>query len=412
MVEEIIEQHAEEAAFLWVLRECAARDPHYSLKTLAELDERVEAHLDGLRIAEQKGWEVCCEALANTQEKGEIFTATALAVERGDVPGLGAILDFAGDTEELQQGMAAALGWLPFDVVKGVLPGLVNLSCPAPLQWLGISACVSHSQDPGPVLSYGLYNEDLRLQARALRAVGELGHVDLADEVEQKLDVEDVDCRFAAAWSLARFGRPSGHIALAELARSEQACASDACLLAVRCLQYGDGTSLIESLALDPQSQRTAVIATGALGSVARVPWLLSFMRDDEWARAAGEALTMITGVDLDSEGLALGPMSSTSGGPTDEIEGLEVSMDPDENLPWPDVDKVKRWWRDNSKRFTKQRHLLGRPIEGEWLSQVLRQGYQRQRAAAALELALVSSRTPQFNVMAPAYRQRVLLGC
>jgi hypothetical protein len=52
----IIEQHAEEAAFLWLLRDAAVRAPHYSLKNLADLDNRVEAHLDGLRIAGLEGW--------------------------------------------------------------------------------------------------------------------------------------------------------------------------------------------------------------------------------------------------------------------------------------------------------------------------------------------------------------------
>jgi hypothetical protein len=41
----IVEQHAGEAAFLWLLRDAAVRAPHYSLKDLARLDDRVEAHM-------------------------------------------------------------------------------------------------------------------------------------------------------------------------------------------------------------------------------------------------------------------------------------------------------------------------------------------------------------------------------
>jgi hypothetical protein len=48
VIESIVEQHAEEAAFLWLLRDAAVRAPHYSLKDLADIDERVEAHIDGL----------------------------------------------------------------------------------------------------------------------------------------------------------------------------------------------------------------------------------------------------------------------------------------------------------------------------------------------------------------------------
>ena len=55
-IDSIITQHAEEAAFLWLQRDAAVREPHYSLADLAELDNRVEAHIDGLRIAGDAGW--------------------------------------------------------------------------------------------------------------------------------------------------------------------------------------------------------------------------------------------------------------------------------------------------------------------------------------------------------------------
>jgi len=43
IIEDIVSQHAEEAAFLWLLRDNAVRAPHYNLKDLADLEERVEA---------------------------------------------------------------------------------------------------------------------------------------------------------------------------------------------------------------------------------------------------------------------------------------------------------------------------------------------------------------------------------
>lgn len=78
IIADIVSQHVEEAAFLWLLRSNATRQPHYALKDLAKLDERVEAHLDGLRVAGEPGWELCLAALDN-EEAGEVFAASVMA---------------------------------------------------------------------------------------------------------------------------------------------------------------------------------------------------------------------------------------------------------------------------------------------------------------------------------------------
>jgi len=69
----IVSQHVEEAAFLWLLRDIAVTAP-YSLADLAVLDDRIEAHLDGLRITADAGWHSCVEGLQQ-KESGEVFTA-------------------------------------------------------------------------------------------------------------------------------------------------------------------------------------------------------------------------------------------------------------------------------------------------------------------------------------------------
>ena len=83
VIQNIIEQHAEEASFLWLQRDLAMHEPHYSLKDLAHLDDRLEAHIDGLRIAGDTGSEICKEAL-QIGEPGEVFAAAVLAFEGED----------------------------------------------------------------------------------------------------------------------------------------------------------------------------------------------------------------------------------------------------------------------------------------------------------------------------------------
>src|SRR5262245_34132713 len=48
---DILEQHLETLAFLWQLRQSSLRDPNANPKRLADLDERIAAHTDGLALA-------------------------------------------------------------------------------------------------------------------------------------------------------------------------------------------------------------------------------------------------------------------------------------------------------------------------------------------------------------------------
>ena len=55
--------------------------------------------------------------------------------------------------------------------------------------------------------------------------------------------------------------------------------------------------------------------------------------------------------------------------GPTENPEDENVEMDPDENLPWPDQDLIKKWWSARQGNFAKgSRYLLGQPIGNERL--------------------------------------------
>jgi uncharacterized protein (TIGR02270 family) len=98
--------------------------------------------------------------------------------------------------------------------------------------------------------------------------------------------------------------------------------------------------------------------------------------------------------------------------GPMEDPADDNVAMDLDENLPWPDAAQLTAWWQKHTPNFQPgTRYLCGQSLTEEWLEHVLRYGYQRQRAAAALELALLRPNQPLFNVRAPGHRQQELLG-
>ncbi|MCP3852889.1 MAG: hypothetical protein GY694_22075, partial [Gammaproteobacteria bacterium] len=43
-----LEQLADNASFLWILRSIAVEQPHYSVSDILELEQRIDAQLDGL----------------------------------------------------------------------------------------------------------------------------------------------------------------------------------------------------------------------------------------------------------------------------------------------------------------------------------------------------------------------------
>ena len=406
----ILTQHAEEAAFLWLLRDRVVSAPHYSLSDLAKLDNRIEAHIDGLRIAGDPGWEICKGALS-TDEVGEVFAASVLAFEDGGETRIQAVIKTGSTAPELSRGLVFALGWLPYAQAEAYIRKLLNSQSPE-LQRVGIAASAAHRRDPGRVLVHALKHDDIFLRARALKAVGELGLKDVLPFVLENLSAKDQKCRFYAAWSAALLGSSAGVPVLCEVAKAGGPYSERSCSMALRRMSVPDAHSWLRELASDPGLQRLAVIGAGARGDPASIPWLIENMVVPKLARVAGESFTMITGVDIAYEDLEGEWPEGFEAGPTENPEDEDVALDPDEDLPWPNPQRIGEWWSKNKIRFRSgTRYLLGKPISVEQCQHVLKYGYQRQRAAAAIELVMLQPGQPLFEVRAPGFRQKQLLG-
>ena len=63
VMQDIVEEHFDELDFLWEHREANVFTPDWTLHNLAEHEERVEAHLDGLRLAELHAVDLALERI-------------------------------------------------------------------------------------------------------------------------------------------------------------------------------------------------------------------------------------------------------------------------------------------------------------------------------------------------------------
>jgi len=407
---EVVTQHAEDSSFLWLLRHAAVSQPHIFLADLSRLDNRVEAHLDGLRISGVSGWNVVRETLS-FEESCDLFAAGSLAFESANRDWIEFVLESATKKPQLISGVISALGWLEYERAQPHIKALISSQLPIS-RTVGIAASAVHRVDPGMILGEAVSDSNPSVRARALRAVGELGRVDLLPRMRSGLTDSDQSARFATAWSVTLLSPNLDSLGvLRTIAESPGQFSTKALQTAIRRMDLVSAKAWQARFSRRKETLRVAITAAGAIGDPDHISWLIDQMKVPSLARVAGEAFTLITGIDLAYDNLAKSAPEGFEAGPSDNPEDENVDMDPDEHLPWPDPALIQKWWINNQSRFQKgTRYLLGKPMSIEWLRQVLRIGRQRQRAAAALELAIRQPGQPLFEVRAPGFRQQAAL--
>ncbi|MCK4706826.1 MAG: TIGR02270 family protein [Gammaproteobacteria bacterium] len=401
--QEIFERYVDDASFLWILRSIAVEQPHYNAEDIAELEQRIEAHLSGLMTSVEQGWQAC-EAALLLEEPGEVFTATIFAVRSHDAAKIQKVVEAGLANAEATSGLVSAFGWLPTGLASPWVKRFIS-SKDIRHKYLGIAAASVRREDPGALLAKLLEREDCQqnipLYTRMLRLVGELRRQDLMPSLQSAQTSDNPDVQFWSIWSAIMLGNKSVVGVLQSYVFNGGAHQANAAQLAFRTLPVETARAWISTLAKNNEQARIVIQATGVLGDPHAVNWLITKMADPKLARLAGESFTQITGVDFAQHALTAEEPSNQEQIPNDDTADDDIGLDEDENLPWPDVAKITGLWRNHGQHFmVGQRYFLGKPITADWLKQKLATGTQRQRHAAALELAL-SGETPLINTRA-----------
>ena len=229
------------------------------------------------------------------------------------------------------------------------------------LRAIGIAAIGARRLDPGEALSGIAELRQVLPRFRAYRTTGQLGRADLMAQLRPGLTDPDPECRFWSAWAAARMGATEPLDILADIAWNNLPRADRALDLLLRRLDVPQANAWLREFAKLPDRQRALIRATGVIGDPLYIPWLIEHMADPATARLAGESFSMITGLDLAYRDLDRRPPADFQSGPNDDPADENVSLDEDENLPWPDPERIGQWWTANRSRFSRRNGVFPR---------------------------------------------------
>lgn len=391
---DICEPVADDASFLRVLRGVIVNQPNCYLDDLKELDARIDGKLNALMSSPEESWEICAAAMS-IQQVGEIFTAAVLAFRSLDVKKIQQVVEVGIASEEGIIGLASALGWLPGRLCHSWIKKFLT-SKDLNHKYLAVIACSLRREDPREYLATIFQRQDClahdKLYTRSLRLIGELKRRDLIAALPIAMKSDKPDILFWASWSSIMLGDNSALKNLQPYVLKKNAYQARAIELVFRVLPVEAARQWIGLLAKDPVQIRQVITATAVLGDPHAIDWLIAQMRIPALSRLAGEAFTTITGINLDENKLSLEELPNLDDRlPSDDPNDDNVAINDDDRLPFPDVDKIAAIWQKYQQRFIPaQRYFMGQQISADHLAAVYVSGNQRQRRAAALELALL----------------------
>lgn len=335
IVPDVVRQHAEQVAFFWAQRDTLMEDDPPDLHVVAGVDRRLEANLDGLRIAGPAAWPFVVAAYEDFPEKGELFLYGWMAIEQNDDRRVAEAVEFGRQSQDDARGLVGALAWHKPVTIASLVRDWIGAP-DAFKRFLGISACLGHGVDPKQMLARLVRDPDTRVRATSLRLAGKLKRADLAHELRNALSDREEPPRFWAAWSLTELGE--GDIASPELRKVAAGGGPDA-LAALRAVVKAgpeqDVRAWMGGLLKNSETAAIAVRGSGMLGDRTVLCWLIRQMRTPALSVAAGAALLELLPEAREADLFTTEP--SHVGPAFEEHFGDDVAR-------VPFADKVKAW--------------------------------------------------------------------
>ncbi|CAM3610298.1 hypothetical protein VA7868_03567 [Vibrio aerogenes CECT 7868] len=408
--EQVLTQLHEDAPFWWYLKDQATRSPLYRRKQITELDNRVNAFLTMLALADKNGHQPL--AHIPLDEQGGLFVHTWLGIRQHQPEIWQAAIENVTDAA-LSDELASALACYETQSIGDVLSHLGFSDNP----WLR-RATLKYAQLRQVRLA------DAYLQEK----------ISAADEPEVLMALENIACQsHETQYDLSAIQIDSEAIAFAKLyirychgenestlipdlmqiLRPDSAHLRDLLPLLFSIAPVDQVSTWVQQLLKAAISDRLKIFSIGIAGLTENIPVLIAYMHSPEWAPLAAEALTMIFGVELDDDNLSLLQVEFEDKEKQSAYEALaeetwhqryqrDKQAQPYEpDLPYPDIEKVTAWWAQHQAQWESgQRYFAGQQPDQAGLEHVLANGNQQQRILAALYLKRLDPEKPMHRVV------------
>jgi uncharacterized protein (TIGR02270 family) len=337
---DVLEEHLEELAFLWEQRERFIDSPDWTLESLQAIEERAEAHLDGLRLGAGHSAELARPALI----AGEIGVATAATF---------VLMSFG--LPELENEILRALATAPPEGRNGIRVGLrhcdieriggqlseIAVSGEPSVRAAAVDILAFHRFPPPKGIATLLGDPDPEVRRLAFEAAGRFGGPWSYDIVQQALDGEIPALRVAALRASARMGLPGLDDTCRRAGTRPQSPVPEA-LEFLGVLGDPKDLAVLQNSISRPDLAPAALAGLGALGSVAAIPALIDAMADPALVKAAGRGFVRITAADgIEAEE----PLPPPEGLSDAEAASWDTSAP-------PDPAKARTWWDAEKGRF------------------------------------------------------------
>nr|WP_225936916.1 TIGR02270 family protein [Myxococcus sp. RHSTA-1-4] len=402
---DVVEEHFQEADFLWTQRERSLRAPDQSLADVAEGDEyRLVAHLEGLLHAGPRAAERLLLPALREGLPGEVAVAALCLLASEDRDWSGAVLSTLPETEQ-PAALLAGLALCPGAVEPALRECFPALETPFQAQVLDVLAF--RRADPGALLESTRTRDEPAVVAAALRAA-RFTHPDTTLAlVGRGLAHGHPLVRDAALVTGCIFGHREAWLRCRRIVEQTEPFPRQA-LMALAMGGEARDLSMLQELLSRSDLRDEALWALGFAGRLAAIESLLTWLRAGEPAAAAPLALV---------SGLSVEKLMVPSG----QQEDAPAEDEPESGaaLPGPVMMKgtvllqaIETWWKVAGARLpTGGRYLCGRPWSLESLLTALEEAPGPWRPGLAWELAVRTRGSIQVEPRAWSWEQRGVLG-